>query len=137
MYLASNPLCYNVNYGSWAASNDHSSVAFCAADTCPNNYGAACTACTCSTTSAVCSSGANGNGSCTCFTGFSGVNCTSCAAGYFCSSCNPCNAFLPISLNASLIIVLSFAVAFSITPFPFSVLPRRIIHERHLASDPL
>ena len=60
--FANNPLCYNVNYKTWAGTNDYASVAFCAAASCPVRYGPSCSLCSCRNSS--CFSGASGNGSC-------------------------------------------------------------------------
>ena len=57
------PLCYNVNYQTWAETNDYALVTFCAAASCPELYGPSCSSpCLCANTP--CFSGASGNGSC-------------------------------------------------------------------------
>ena len=107
LFLATNPLCYNVNYTSWAAINDFSLVTFCAAANCPYLYGATCsTPCPCNTTSATCFSGKSGNGTCVCSSAFT-ANCNACALGYYGSSCSPGNdsfKFLLIPLLLQLLL---------------------------------
>jgi len=62
-YLSANPLCYNINYQTWAGTNDYTSVTFCAAANCPELYGPSCSSpCLCGNAS--CFSGASGNGTC-------------------------------------------------------------------------
>jgi len=87
LWLSYNPLCYNINYASWAASTDYSFVTFCNATNCPNNYRATCASCHCNTTSAICTSGISGNGSCICTPDFPG--CSACSVGYYGPVCNP------------------------------------------------
>ena len=107
LFLASNQLCYNVNYTSWATTADYTANSFCKAANC-QYYGSTCAnPCSCNVTSQACSSGVNGNGSCSCLTGFTGVNCTVCGIGYFGPNCVPGIMLphdLPEALRSSLVI---------------------------------